>query len=244
MAVTSARVGVKQKADGGKSDEPRPGMHGDGNGLWLRVVTAERRSWAFRYQCRGKGREMGLGGFPAVSLAAGRDKAEAARKRLAAGIDPIDQREAERQARAAEQAHATTFAEAATAYIEANRSGWCSGKTETQSRNTLAIHAEPILGKLACNSIETDDVLKVLKPETATRARRRIEAVLFPTPRCADGAVARTQRHGAPTWHSCCPPAARSRRLSIIPPSIGTTRRPSWRQHARASPRGPWSLPY
>jgi hypothetical protein len=59
-------------------------MHGDGNGLWLRVVTAERRTWAFRYRRRGKGHEMGLGGFPAVSLAAARDKAEAARKLLAA----------------------------------------------------------------------------------------------------------------------------------------------------------------
>ena len=65
-----------------------------------------------------------------------------------------------------------------------NQSGWRSGKTETQWRNTLAIYAEPILGKLACDAIETEYVLKVLKPiramkpETATRVRRRIEAVL------------------------------------------------------------------
>jgi len=161
-----------------------PGMHGDGDGLYLRVVTAERRSWAFRYQRRGKSREMGLGGFPAVSLALARDKADAARKLLGAGIDPIDQREADRLAEAAEQAHATTFAEAASAYIEANQSGWRSGKTETQWRNTLANYAQPVLGTLACNAIETNDVLKVLKPiwakkpETATRVRRRIEAVL------------------------------------------------------------------
>jgi len=127
---------------------------------------------------------MGLGGFPAVSLADARDKAEAARKLLAAGTDPIDQREAERQAQVAEQAHAITFCTAAKAYIEVNQSGWRSGKTETQWRNTLAIYAEPILGKLACDAIETEYVLKVLKPiramkpETATRVRRRIEAVL------------------------------------------------------------------
>jgi len=77
-------------------------MHGDGDGLYLRVATAQRRSWAFRYQRHGKGPEMGLGGFPAVSLTAARDKAEVARKLLAAGIDPIDQREAQRPAQAAE----------------------------------------------------------------------------------------------------------------------------------------------
>ena len=51
-----------------------PGMHGDGDGLWLHVVTAERRNWLYRYQRHGKARAMGLGGFPAVSLADARDK--------------------------------------------------------------------------------------------------------------------------------------------------------------------------
>jgi integrase len=159
-------------------------MHGDGDGLWLRVVTKERRSWLFRYQRRGKAREMGLGGFPDVSLAEARDRAQAARKQLANDIDPIDHREAERQAEAAEQAHATTFAEAAKAYIAANESGWRSNKSAQQWRNSLAAYAEPVLGEMACSAIETADVLKVLqpiwakKPETATRVRRRIETVL------------------------------------------------------------------
>jgi len=161
-----------------------PGMHGDGEGLWLHVVTKERRSWAFRYQRHGNARQMGLGGFSAVSLADARAKAQAARQQPANDIDPIDQRAAERQAQAAGQAHATTFSEAAKAYIEANESGWRSDKSATQWRNSLAAYAEPVLGKMACSVIETDDVLKLLKPiwaekpETATRVRRRIEAVL------------------------------------------------------------------
>src|SRR6478672_857171 len=90
-----------------------PGMHGDGNGLWLRVVTPSRRSWVFRYQRQGKAREMGFGAFPAVSLAEAREKSQAVRKLLANGIDPLDQRQAERQASEAAVARATTFAEAA-----------------------------------------------------------------------------------------------------------------------------------
>ena len=45
-------------------------------------------------QLSGKARQMGLGGFPAVSLAEARDKAQSARQQLASGIDPIDQRAA------------------------------------------------------------------------------------------------------------------------------------------------------
>lgn len=80
-----------------------PGMYGDGDGLWFRVVTAERKAWLLRFTRLGKVREMGLGSYPAVSLADARDKAEAARKLLAAG-DPIEAREAAREAEAVGQA--------------------------------------------------------------------------------------------------------------------------------------------
>ena len=161
-----------------------PGKYDDGDGLRLHVVTTERRAWLFRYQRNGRRREMGLGAFPAVSLADARDKAEAARKLLAADIDPIDQREAQRQAEAAKQAHAVTFSQAAKAYIAAHEAGWRNAKTAPQWRNSVANYAEPFIGQTACSAITTADVLAVLtpiwaeKPETATRVRRRIEAVL------------------------------------------------------------------
>jgi len=114
---------AKEKLTAVKARNLGPGMHGDGDGLWLHVVTTERRNWLYRYQRHGKARAMGLGGYPAVSLAGGRDKDEGARKLLADGIDPIDRREADRQADAVKEAQATTFAEAATAYIEAHVAG-------------------------------------------------------------------------------------------------------------------------
>jgi len=159
-------------------------MHGDGNGLWLRVVTPERRQWLLRYSRHGKTREMGLGAYPDVSLAAARDKAHAARQQLANDIDPIEAREARRQAEAAKEAHAVTFTEAAKAYIASHKAGWRNAKHAAQWRSTLAAYAEPVIGPMACSVITTADVLKVLtpiwaeKPETATRVRARIEAVL------------------------------------------------------------------
>jgi len=43
---------------------------------------------------------------------------------LAAGIDPLEQRSADRQAEAAKAAEATTFAEAARSVVAAHRAGW------------------------------------------------------------------------------------------------------------------------
>jgi integrase len=175
---------MKEKLTAAKVKNLGTGMYGDGNGLWLRVVTAERRAWLLRYQRNGKVREMGLGGFPDVSLAAARDKAQAARRQLANDIDPIDQRAAERQAEAAEQARAITFAQAAKAYIEAHEAGWRNAKHAAQWHSTIDTYALPTLGKMACAAIETADILKVLrpiwakKPETATRLRGRLEMIL------------------------------------------------------------------
>jgi integrase len=175
---------AKEKLSAKTVEHADVGMHGDGNGLWFRVVTAERKAWLLRYTRHGRVREMGLGAFPAVSLAEARDKAKAARKLLAADIDPIGHREAARLAEAAEQARATTFAQAAAAFIAAHKAGWRNDKHAAQWESTLRTYAEPSLGKLACAAITTADILAILrpiwaaKPETASRLRGRIEQVL------------------------------------------------------------------
>jgi len=175
---------MKGKLTAKEAEHAGPAVHGDGVGLWLRVVTQERRSWVLRYLRHGKAREMGLDAFPDVSLADTRDKRQAARKLLTAGVDPIEVREADRQAEAAKQAYTFTFSQGVKAYITSRETGWRNAKSAPQWRSSLAIYAEPVIGQMACSAIHTDDVLKVLKPiwaekpETAARVRRRIEAVL------------------------------------------------------------------
>jgi len=166
-----------------KVERATPGKHGGGDGLWLHVATSERCAWVFRYQRHGKAHTMGLGAFPTVSLAEARDKATEARQLLAAGIDPLGPREAARQAEAAEQAQAITFADAASAYITAHEPGGRSDKHRAGWRGAIKTHAAQ-LHAMPCSAIETADVLKVLqpiwntKPETASRPRGRIEMVL------------------------------------------------------------------
>ena len=61
----------------------------DGGSPYLRIARAGSKSWVFRYRERGGKRtlrELGLGGFPGVSLAEARIKADSLRKQL--GIKP------------------------------------------------------------------------------------------------------------------------------------------------------------
>jgi integrase len=168
----------------------RPVRFGDGAGLYLQIAPGDSKSWLFRYTLAGRAREMGLGsvGEPpdGVPLAEARKRAAAARALLAEGRDPISERSAARDAKRRQNADeaARTFEAAARALVEAKRAGWRSAKHAAQWIATLEQHAFPIIGTKAVASIETQDVIAVLRPlwdrtpETASRLRQRIEAVL------------------------------------------------------------------
>ena len=47
----------------------KPGVHNDGDGLYVRVAYTGAKSWAFRATIDGKRRELGLGPYPTVPLA-------------------------------------------------------------------------------------------------------------------------------------------------------------------------------
>jgi integrase len=128
---------------------------------------------------------MGLGPWPAVSLAKARKLVDANREQLASGIDPIDERRREKVADTLAKARSITFDAAAEAYIAGNEAKWRNGgKNAGQWRASLKTYASPILGRLPLADIKTDHVVRVLRPiwttkvETAVRVRGRIETVL------------------------------------------------------------------
>jgi len=163
---------------------------GDGDGLYLQVAPGDTKSWLFRYTLRGKAREMGLGALgelpDGVPLAKARILASEARVKLRAGADPIVARQTERVARVRAEAEAAerTFKAAAMALMDSKRSGWRNAKHAAQWLATLEAHALPVIGDLPVAAVGTDEVLRVLRPiweripETASRVRQRIEAVL------------------------------------------------------------------
>lgn len=151
------------------------GYHADGAGLYLQVTGTGARSWIYRYQLRGRRREMGLGSAGAVSLAQARDRAAEARTLVAHGHDPLEVRDAAR-------APGTTFGDCADAYIEAHKGAWKNDEQAKQWTQSLADYGPP--RDLPVGSVDTDAVLACLSPiwasktETASRTRARIERVL------------------------------------------------------------------
>lgn len=156
-----------------------PGFWPDGDQLFLRVDDKGNRRWVFVSQKAGKRREMGLGSLRTVSLSQARELAHETRQAIRDGRDPIAER------RAAERAKngPVTFFEAANALLEGKAPEWRNAKHRAQWCMTLLEYGKPLAG-MPVAAIDTEAVLSVLKPlwqtkpETASRLRGRIEAVL------------------------------------------------------------------
>jgi integrase len=173
----------------------KAGMHADGGGLYLQVTQSGARTWIYRFMLDRRAREMGLGPLHIVTLAEAREKARECRRLRHEGIDPIDARKAQRAEERLAAATAMTFQECAERYIEAHKAGWRNPKHAAQWPSTLATYVYPVFGDLPVQAIDVGLVTKVLepiwrtKPETASRVRGRIEAVL-------DWATVRGYRNG------------------------------------------------
>jgi integrase len=160
------------------------GRLSDGGGLYLNVSPSGSKSWLFMWNVGKKRFEMGLGGYPAISLKAARSKAAECRTAVAEGRNPLEERKREQR---------KTFGEAAEAFIASMEKSWRNEKHKDQWRQTLGIEVEGVKRKISyCASlgdkpvadITTEDVLEVIEPiwatksETASRLRGRIEQVL------------------------------------------------------------------
>src|SRR6266404_3223368 len=161
-----------------------PGNYLDGRGLYLQVRSETSKSWLLKYSIDKRAREMGLGSAFDFSLADAREKRDALRKQIKSGIDPLERRALEKQAKRIEAAKAITFRDAAARFIAANRSGWKNAKHAAQWEATLKTYAYPTIGALPVQSVDTALVMKILDPiwstksETASRVRGRIEVVI------------------------------------------------------------------
>ena len=160
MALSATRVKALKE----------PGRYSDGGGLHLYVS----KSWVLRITVDRRRRDIGLGGFPSVSLASARAKAADDRAAVAEGRDPL----------AAKRAPAMpTFREAARAVHEVNRPRWHNAKYTANWMQVLERHVMPALGNTPLDRLERGDVLRVLnpiwttRPETARRVRQRMRTV-------------------------------------------------------------------
>lgn len=161
-----------------------PGYHADGAGLYLQVSKGGTKSWIYRYSFGGRAHEMGLGSLAALTLAEARARAKDCRAQRAGGVDPLEAKRAAVAKRKLDTARSITFADAAGQYIETHSAAWRNEKHRAQWTSTLKAYAYPVIGSLPVADVDTVLVIKILSPlwpdmpETASRIRGRIEAVL------------------------------------------------------------------
>ena len=192
-----------------------------GGGIYLTIKPGGSASFGYRYQIKGKRRQIGLGAYcpNTNTLTMARTNAIDLKAMINKGIDPIEQSVQERsRALAAEKANKiedeknqATFKKVALEYIESKKAEWKNVKHHQQWINTLTTYAFPIIGHIPVADVETVHVLAILKPiwntktETATRVRTRLEAVL-----------SYAEAHN---WRSGGNPARWRDHLSVILPS-------------------------
>ncbi len=152
------------------------GRYCDGQGLYLDVRPTGSRGWIQRLTIRGRRAELGLGGFPLVSLKEAREKAFANRKLAREGGDP--------RAGKRESKSMPTFADATRTVWKQLRPGWRSPRHARLWLGSLEHHAFPRIGEMPIAEVTSADLIGILAPiwhekaSTARKLRQRIRAVL------------------------------------------------------------------
>jgi integrase len=166
----------------------RLGRHRVSANLYLQVKPGGA-SWLFRFMTNRQPHWAGLGKYRTTDLATARKRARQHTALLDQGINPLD---AKRQRQTAEKIAAAknvSFGACAKAYIAAREASWKNDKHSRQwsatfegTKRSPAVTAE--INKLPVGVINTEMVKRCLEPiwtktpETASRARQRIEKVL------------------------------------------------------------------
>lgn len=163
-----------------------PGTHAVGGvpGLCLQVTEQGARSWILRTWIGQKRRSIGLGGYPAVTLAQARESARQKRELIQQGIDPVAERRNARESLIAAQAKRLSFEQAARRCHETKIPEFKNEKHKKDWISSLEQYAFPVIGELSVDNVELSHIMTILEPiwttktETATRVRQRLETVL------------------------------------------------------------------
>lgn len=150
------------------------GKYSDGGGLWIYKNANGGAKWVLRYSLYGRRHEMGLGGYPEVSLKEARESAEEWRAVVRQGKDAIKERE--RQRREAER-NMHILSDVATDAFESRKAEL---KGEGKAGNwfsPLELHVLPKLGKMPITQIDQRDIRDTLAPIWHTKASTAQKAI-------------------------------------------------------------------
>lgn len=172
--ITKALTAIEVK----RLTEPKNHSVGTVPGLMLCIKKSGARSWILRTTMGSKRADIGLGGFPGVTLAAAHEAARVAKLKIVQGVNPTT----ERRAKQAEVEW--SFKICAESYIDGHRPSWKNAKHAQQWENTLATYVFPVFGSKHVKDVTMSDVITAIEPnwttknETMLRVQNRIELVL------------------------------------------------------------------
>ncbi|EPY0179110.1 tyrosine-type recombinase/integrase [Salmonella enterica subsp. salamae serovar 42:b:e,n,x,z15] len=138
----------------------KPYKLSDGGGLYLLVNPNGSRYWRMKYRYAGKEKLLSIGVYPDVTLAEARDKRTQAKRILAAGDDPSEVKQAEREAK--NLAVNNSFELLALEWHEHKKPNWSSGYAD-DILEYLRKDIFPYIGKKAITDIKPMTMLSVLK---------------------------------------------------------------------------------
>jgi integrase len=153
----------------------------DGGGLYLEVHPNKSRYWRLKYRFAGKERVYAIGSYPVTTLAAARDEADAARKLVKAGIDPVAHRKT--QAIETQEAAVNTFERLAREWIDHQGGRWTKGHSSDVLKS-LENDVFPAIGHRPITDIKPPEILAVIRSierrgvvETARKILQRCASV-------------------------------------------------------------------
>lgn len=189
----------------------------DGMGLFLLVTPSGGKLWRFKYQFGGKEKLLAFGSYPEISLAEAREKLAAARKQVAAGIDPSGTKKALKAAQvaASESAFEIVAREWHTRFLNT----WTAGHAGTILKR-LERDVFPWVGNRPIGEIEPPEILAVLRrveSRGALETAHRIKTICGQVFRYAV-ATGRATRDVAADLKGALPPAPEKHHASITDP--------------------------
>ncbi|HBR5525282.1 MULTISPECIES: tyrosine-type recombinase/integrase [Klebsiella] len=153
MKLTARQVDTSRPKD-------KPYKLSDGGGLYLLVNPNGSRYWRLKYRIAGKEKLLALGVYPDITLAEARQKRADAKKVLAAGGDPGQEKQEEKQAK--EQAVANSFERLAMEWHAHKSTSWSEGYAE-HLLMYLKKDIFPFIGQKAITDISQVEMLNVLR---------------------------------------------------------------------------------
>jgi integrase len=151
-------------------------------GLGLMISPTGAKSWVYRVTCAGKRQNIGMGSYPAVTLAMAHEKARKAKEQIDNGISPIEHKKQIKSDLLARQGKAKTFKDCTKEFLAPKTTG--NAKHNKQWITTLEAYADPHIGPMLVKDIELAHIKAILDPiwytknETAVRLLGRIKSVI------------------------------------------------------------------